>query len=82
MFKVNNKNSKMTAMTYFFSCSSVSIVNFEEVNAGWVHPNFPPTQSGNLDFPGFLIVFLYIVLSVQIWIPSIYWSTITGILYT
>ena len=31
MFKVNNKDTR----TYFTPCSSVSIVNFEQVNAGW-----------------------------------------------
>ena len=30
MFKVNNKDTRMTP------CSSVSIVNFKHVNAGWV----------------------------------------------
>ena len=42
--KVNNKDIKTTPgvilafllLTYFTSCSSVSIVNFDEVNAGWV----------------------------------------------
>ena len=32
IFKVNNINTR----TYFTPCSSVSIVNFEQVNAGWV----------------------------------------------
>ena len=32
MFKVNSKDTR----TYFTPCSSVSIVNFEQVNAGWV----------------------------------------------
>ena len=32
MFKVNNKDTR----TYFTCCSSVSIANFEYVNAGWV----------------------------------------------
>ena len=47
MFKVNNKDTRLTSMvsfwcrycerrTYFTPCSSVSIVNFEQVNAGWV----------------------------------------------
>ena len=47
MFKVNNRNtrtrceiwSKLTIKTperrYFTPCSSVFIVNFEQVNAGW-----------------------------------------------
>ena len=49
MFKVNNKDTTATPMasfwclycylsTYFTSCSSVSIVNFELVKAGWVNP--------------------------------------------
>ena len=33
MFKVNNKD---TGTIYFTPCSSVSIVNFEQINAGWV----------------------------------------------
>ena len=32
MFKVNNKNTRMTSMTHF---SSVSIVEFEQVNVSW-----------------------------------------------
>ena len=36
MFKVNNKVTRTTAMA---SCSSVSIVNFEQVNAGWEADN-------------------------------------------
>ena len=47
MFKVNNKDTRTTSMTsfwclycylwtYFTSCSSVSIFNFEHVIAGWV----------------------------------------------
>ena len=45
MFKVNNRNtrticeicSKLTIkIPYFTPCSSVSTVNFEQVNAGWV----------------------------------------------
>ena len=31
MFKVNNKDTR----TYFTPCSSVSIVNFEQVKNGW-----------------------------------------------
>ena len=34
MFKVNNKDARTTPLTP--SCSSVSIVNFEQVNAGRV----------------------------------------------
>ena len=37
MFKVNNTDNRTT---YFTPCSSVSIVNFEQVNAGW--GNSPP----------------------------------------
>ena len=33
MFKVNNKDTRTTPMAWF--CSSVSIVNFEKVIAGW-----------------------------------------------
>ena len=33
MFKVNNKDTRTTP--YFTPCSSVSIVNFEQVDAGW-----------------------------------------------
>ena len=47
MFKVNNRNTRTrseicskltikTLWTYCTTCSSVSIVNFEQVNAGWV----------------------------------------------
>ena len=38
MFKVNNKATKTMPMAslYCTPCSSVSIVNFEQVNAGWV----------------------------------------------
>ena len=48
MFKVNNKDIRTTPMAFFwcFCCnfrnstpfSSVSIVNFEQLNAGWVLP--------------------------------------------
>ena len=34
MLKVNNKDTRPTP-TYFPPCSSVFIVNFEQVNAGW-----------------------------------------------
>ena len=33
MFQVNNKDTRTTP--YFTSCSSVSIVNSKQVNAGW-----------------------------------------------
>ena len=36
MFKDNNKGIR----TYFTPCSSVSIVNFEKVNADWVYQIF------------------------------------------
>ena len=36
MFKVNNKDTRTTPLqTHFIPCSSVSIVNSEQVNAGW-----------------------------------------------
>ena len=46
IFKVNNKHTRTTPFgsfwflycqlkTYFTPCSSVSIVNFDQVNAGW-----------------------------------------------
>ena len=34
MFKGNNRNTR-TRYEYFTPCCSVSIVNFEQVNAGW-----------------------------------------------
>ena len=34
MFKVNNKDTRMTP--YFIPYSGVFIVNFEQVNANWV----------------------------------------------
>ena len=37
MFKVNNKDTRTTpALNIFTPCSNVSIVNFEQVNVGWV----------------------------------------------
>ena len=45
MFKVNNKDTKTTPLAsllltlnifHTYLCSSVSIVNFEHLNAGWV----------------------------------------------
>ena len=43
MLKVNNKDTRTTPMaspwTYFTPCSSVSIVNFEHLIAGWVCAN-------------------------------------------
>ena len=41
MFKVNNKDTRMTpgvvlvSLKYFTPCSSVSIVNFKYVNTDW-----------------------------------------------
>ena len=35
MFKVNNKETRTTPLTYFTLCSSVSIVNFEHVLVSW-----------------------------------------------
>ena len=52
MFKVNNKDirtmplmSLLLTVTYFTPCSSVCIVNFEQVNASWefilkFHPRY------------------------------------------
>ena len=44
MFKINNKDTRMTivpvslllSLTYFTPCSNVSIVNFKQVNGDWV----------------------------------------------
>ena len=39
MFKVNNKDTRTTpllTLNIFTPCSSVSIVNFEQVNTAWV----------------------------------------------
>ena len=35
MFKVNNKDIVLLTLTYFTPCLTVSIVNFEQVNADW-----------------------------------------------
>ena len=35
MFTVNNKDTRTTPMAYFTPYSSVSIVNFQHVIAGW-----------------------------------------------
>ena len=41
MLKVNNKDTRTTPLaTYFTACSSVSIVNFEQVDANWVNLQF------------------------------------------
>ena len=44
MFKVNNKDTILVSLllfTYFAPCSTVSFVNFEQVNASWelIHSN-------------------------------------------
>ena len=37
MFEINNKDTRTTPMaTPFTPCSSISIVKFEQVNAGWL----------------------------------------------
>ena len=36
MFKANYKNTRMTPLTYFTAFSTVSIVDFEQVNVSWV----------------------------------------------
>ena len=36
MFKVNNKDTILLILNIFHTCSSVSIVTFEQVIAGWV----------------------------------------------
>ena len=41
MFKVSNRNTRRRCeTTYFTICSSVSIVNFEQVNAGWARSSW------------------------------------------
>ena len=35
MFKVNNKNTRKTSVKYFTPFSSVSVVDFEQVNVSW-----------------------------------------------
>ena len=35
MFKVNNRNTRARCEIRFTPCSSVSVVNFEQVNADW-----------------------------------------------
>ena len=70
MFKVNNRNtrtrceicSKLTIKTHFTPCSSVSIVNFEHLNAGWViltEKNLRPThcKSGEISFSFYIRLF-------------------------
>ena len=40
MFKVNNKNTS-ELWTYFTSFSTVSVVNFEQVNVSWASKYLP-----------------------------------------
>ena len=35
MFTVNNKDTRTTSLTYFTPFSSVSIIDFEQVNVSW-----------------------------------------------
>ena len=50
MFKVNNEDTRTTlvslllTLTYFMPCSGVSIVNIEQLNAGWVSLYFHVIQ--------------------------------------
>ena len=46
MFKVNNKNTRMTSMTLF---SSVSIVYFEQVNVSWDVSEKPDVLPNNFE---------------------------------
>ena len=43
MFKVNNRN------TIFTTCSSVSFVNFEQVNADWVRGKYLFEEVGGIN---------------------------------
>ena len=36
MFKINNEDTRATPMAYYTPCSSISIINFEQVNAVWI----------------------------------------------
>ena len=45
MFKVNNKDTRTMSIAYFTPCSIVSIVNFEQVNTGWIVVHKLPVQS-------------------------------------
>ena len=52
MFRVNNKDTRTTSGVYIVSfeqictpCSSVSIVNIEQVNADWVLPFKVPASA-------------------------------------
>ena len=50
MFKVNNEDTRTTlvslllTLTYFIPCSGVSVVNIEQLNAGWVSLYFHVIQ--------------------------------------
>ena len=46
MFKVNNKNTRMTSMTPF---SGVSIVEFEQVNVSWDVSEKPDLLPNNFE---------------------------------
>ena len=46
MFKVNNKSTRMTSMTRF---SSVSIVDFEQVNVSWDVSEKPDLLPNNFE---------------------------------
>ena len=46
MFKVNNKNTRMTSMIHF---SSVSIVDFEQVNVSWDVSEKPDLLPNNFE---------------------------------
>ena len=46
MFKVNNKNTRMTPMTPF---SNVSIVDFEQVNVSWDVSEKPDVLPNNFE---------------------------------
>ena len=46
MLKVNNKNTRMTSMTRF---SSVSIVDFEQVNVSWDVSEKPDLLPNNFE---------------------------------
>ena len=47
MFKVNNKNTRMTSMTHF---SSVFIVDFEQLNVSWNVSEKPDLLPNNFKF--------------------------------
>ena len=61
MFSANKKDTRTTPMTYFTPCSSVSIVNFEQVNADWVSTCFEMSYH----FKVFVSLFLLLPLSLN-----------------